>query len=209
MEIRSVAGLSISESSERTIEGYAIVFNKRSVVMEDWDGNKFEEIILPSAVTQDLIDRSDIKALFEHDRYRLLARSNKGQGTLTLTIDDNGLKFRFDAPNTVDGDTALELIKRGDVAGCSFAFTLEKGGSSLTKEGDTFLRTITKFSRLYDVTVTSDPAYQDTKVAVGELRSLTAPQYEPDEEKRAKELEREKLSLECRMMEMRIRNLLS
>lgn len=162
----------------RRIVGYAIVFGQRSQIMSDWS-NRFEEIIMPEAVNQNLIERSDIKALMEHNRERLLARSNKGQGTLTLTIDEVGLRYEFDAPNTVDGDTALELVRRGDISGSSFAFS-SRGADSVEKEWDDerklWTYKVRRIDALYDVTLTSDPAYTQTSV---ESRSLSAPEKAP------------------------------
>jgi len=163
----------------RKIVGYAIVFGERSQILSDWS-NRFEEIILPEAVSQNLIERSDIKALMEHNRERLLARSNRGQGTLRLTIDEVGLRYEFDAPNTVDGDTALELVRRGDISGSSFAFSA-RGADSVDKEWDDerklWVYKVRRIDALYDVTLTSDPAYTQTSV---EARSLSAPSKAPD-----------------------------
>src|SRR5512140_680831 len=83
----------------RTIEGYAIVFNKRS---KDLGG--FTEVILPEAVNG-VLERSDVLALLNHDESRgVLARSTNGEGTLELTTDNFGVKYRFEAPDTVLGD---------------------------------------------------------------------------------------------------------
>ena len=109
----------------------------------------------------------------------MLGRSNKGAGSLTLELDDHGLKYRFMAPRTADGDTAVELVKRGDISGSSFAFTVATGGSRMEEQADgTILRTITKISGLYDITLTPDPAYSDTSVAVREMQEKQEP--EPD-----------------------------
>ena len=55
----------------------------------------------------------------------VLARSNKGVGSLTLSIDDRGLKYSFEAPNTALGDELLEGLRRGDISTSSFAFTVK------------------------------------------------------------------------------------
>ena len=91
--------------------------------MYDWEeGRKFVEVIERSAVTDELLDSCDIRALVEHNNQRLLARSNKGKGTLQLDIDDHGLKYRFVSPNTTHGNDIVEMVKRGDISGSSFAF---------------------------------------------------------------------------------------
>lgn len=180
LEIRSYSGENAPKINDRTIEGYAIVFNQRSEVMLDWHSDyglrKFQEIILPTAINEEFLNGSDIRALIEHNRERLLARFNKGKGTLELTLDDHGMKYRFDAPNTADGDYAVEMVGRGDIQGSSFAFKSEKDKDVWTKEGDLWIRTIHKFSVVRDVTITTDPAYTQTEVSVRNLLDMEVPE---------------------------------
>jgi HK97 family phage prohead protease len=152
--------------SGRKINGYAIVFNQQSELLYE-GGRRFREIILPSAVTMAMLDHCDIRALLEHDPARLLARSNKGQGTLSYSIDSYGIKFSFEAPHTSDGDFAVEMIKRGDITGCSFAFSLAKGGDRWreTKSG-IWERTIMAIGYVSDFSIVSSPAYSGTSADV-------------------------------------------
>jgi hypothetical protein len=163
IEIRSAAAPSVSG---RRVSGTAAVFNSPSQVL--FEGNRrFIEIILPGAIDEALIQRSDVKALVDHNRERLLARSNKGKGTLSLRITSTGLMYSFDAPHTADGDFAVEMVRRGDVDGSSFAFSVADGGDIWEKRQDgVYLRKIKKISGLYDVTVTASPAYPQTSVGV-------------------------------------------
>ena len=170
-EIRSFGGDAAPTLNERIIEGYAIVFNKRSEVMLDWSEEhgwrKFVEVIDPSSLrTADLL-KYDIRALVEHNRERLLARSNKGKGSLELTVDEHGLHYRFEAANTADGDYAVEMVGRGDISGSSFAFRAQD--EAWSKEGKLWVRTVKSFSALRDVTITTDPAYTETEVSVRSL----------------------------------------
>lgn len=151
----------------RKISGTAVVFNSLSVIMRE-NNRVFRERILPGAITGDTLMKSDIRALVDHDKSRLLARSNKMQGSLHLDLDSTGLRFFFEAPNTADGDYAVELIKRKDIDGCSFSFSLQGLGADdwqAEKDG-TYIRTIKRIYRLYDVTLTADPAYPATTVGV-------------------------------------------
>ena len=108
-------------SESRTIEGYAIVFGVESRILSDyWDN--YREIIEPGAITEERLKEMDIKMTMYHNREKILARSTNGEGTLKLSVDDVGVNYSFEAPNTVDGDTALELVKRGDMSGSSFMF---------------------------------------------------------------------------------------
>lgn len=175
MEIRSFSeerAIPKVVEDTRTIEGYAVVFEKESRMMFDWwKGKTFVEVIKRGAVTNDDLKKWDIKALAEHDRSRLLARSYNGNGSLTLTVDEYGVKYRFEAPNTVEGDNAIELIKRGDIFGSSFAYTTDESENvNYTKRSDgSLLREVTKLDRIYDVSVVTDPAYFGTDVTVRNL----------------------------------------
>ena len=153
------------EAESRKVEGYASVFNSRS---KDLGG--FTEIIDPAAFNG-VIERSDVLALLNHDQDRgVLARSRKGVGSLTLTVDERGLHYSFDAPNTALGNELVEGLKRGDISTSSFAFTV--AGERWDKEEDgRYVRTITQIDKLYDVSPVYNEAYEDTTVA---LRSLDA-----------------------------------
>ena len=178
LEIRSFGGDAAPKIEGRTIDGYAIVFNQRSEVMLDWTDEgirRFVEVVDPSAVDEALLLSSDIRALIEHNRERLLARYNKGVGTLSLTIDEHGLRYSFDAPNTADGDYAVEMVGRGDISGSSFAFRAKDSDTEWAKEGSLWVRTIKSFSLLRDVTITTDPAYTQTEVSVRSLDEMDKP----------------------------------
>ena len=182
MEIRSFAAA--PSLTGRTISGYAVVFNSESQVMFDPKaGRMFIEIIEPQAITKDIILDSDIKMLLEHNKERLLARCNKGKGTLDTFIDTKGVRYRFNSPNTQDGDFAVEMIKRGDISGSSFAFTIAKNGDKWEKRKDgIWLRRVKRARKLYDFTITADPAYQQTTAEVRKfLTKLT-------DEERAREM---------------------
>jgi HK97 family phage prohead protease len=74
----------------------------------------FREVIAPEAL-EGIIAKSDCLMLLEHNRSKgVLARSKYGKGSLQLTVDETGLKFRFACPNTAVGDEAYEGVKRGD-----------------------------------------------------------------------------------------------
>lgn len=159
------------EIEERIIEGYAIIFNQLS---EDLGG--FREMIMPEAVTQELIDKSDIYYLFNHsDNSIPLARSNHGQGSLELTIDNKGLKYRFNCINS----EFYELVKRGDLDKSSFAFSLPKDGSGEIWEKNSeynYVRKIVKIEQLYDCSAVLVPAYSATELYA---RNLNIKEVDP------------------------------
>lgn len=183
IEIRTLA--SAPQAAEgRTISGYAIVWGVESRVLADWNG-EFVEIIERGAVDEELIANSDVKALFNHDRNCLLARSVNGEGTLRLSIDEQGLRFEFEAPETTLGNDVLELVKRGDLRGCSFAFTADEEHIEYLNDGKRKIRTVRKLSGLYDVSVVVDPAYTQTSV---EARAFDTVVTEGDKQTMSAEL---------------------
>lgn len=146
-------------AASRHIEGYALLFDTAS---QDLGG--FIERIAPGAL-DGVLERSDIMALLNHDINRgVLARNRQGEGSLTLEIDDKGLRYSFDAPNTALGDEVLEGVRRGDISGSSFAFTVEE--EAWERKGEEYLRTIKRFGQLFDVSPVYNPAYLDTSVEV-------------------------------------------
>lgn len=165
LEIRSFNIELRNEPESRHIEGYGSVFNERSL-----DLGGFVEMIAPGAF-DGVIERSDVKCYLDHNPEKgILARSRNGKGSLSLVIDEKGLRYEFDAPHTNLGDEVVEGLKRGDYSQSSFAFTVDD--EVWTKEADgSYLRTITKIGGLYDVSIVANPAYEGTSVA---LRSLDA-----------------------------------
>lgn len=165
------------EEPSRTIIGYAILFNVPSAPLWSDDDSEAREMIAPEAVTKELLDAQDIKMTMFHDNQALLARSNKGGGTLSYTVDDKGVMFEFSAPNTVDGDKALELVRRGDISGCSFAFTthyfdndfVERQSTVAANGVNNITYKVKAITGIYDFTLAANPYYPDTSVEVREL----------------------------------------
>ena len=159
-EIRAVA------PETRTVEGYAVVFDSLS---NDLGG--FTEIINRNAL-DGVLEKSDVFCLLNHDNSRgVLARSNKGTGSLELSIDDKGLKYRFEAPKTALGDELLEGLRRGDISASSFAFIV--GSDSWEKREDgSYLRKINSIKELFDVSPVYQPAYSATSVDTRGLDEL-------------------------------------
>ena len=147
------------------ISGYSIVFNVESVTM--FDGELFREIIAPEAVTKEMLDASDIILTMFHNRETILARSQYGKGSLSYAIDGMGVQFRFEAPDTSEGDKAVELVKRGDLTGCSFAFIPDFHSIEREEKDGYVLRTIHKIKTVRDFTIAATPAYPQTSVILG------------------------------------------
>ena len=177
LEIRSFNIELRDEPESRHIEGYGSVFNERSL-----DLGGFVEMIAPGAF-DGVIERSDVKCYLDHNPGKgILARSRNGNGSLSLVVDEKGLKYSFDAPKTNLGDEVVEGLKRGDYSQSSFAFTVDD--EIWTKEEDgSYLRTITKIGGLYDVSIVANPAYEGTSVALRSLDAFKAQEEIPAEVK--------------------------
>ncbi len=199
--LHTVSDLRVREAPEgqaasRTITGYAILFGVPSEPLYDYEDEEAREVIAPGAVTKELLDGCDIKMTMFHDRQLILARSKNGAGTLTYGVDDKGVYFEFEAPNTVDGDKALELVRRGDISGCSFAFSTHYFDSAYVMrdvqrvDGKTIITyTVNVITGIYDFTLAADPAYPDTSCEA-ETRELVKELREPEQPDTKKELEK-------------------
>ena len=171
LRLREIDG----KEESRIITGYAILFDVPSAPLYEDEDEVIREVIAPEAVSLELLDNSDIKMTMFHDRQLLLARSNKGSGTLSYGIDNRGVYFEFEAPDTADGDKAIELVKRGDIAGCSFAFSTRYYDRAFVEEsvvhGDKVEVTyrVKVITDIYDFTLAADPAYPDTSVEAREI----------------------------------------
>lgn len=157
------------DDGRRFIEGYPIIFNKRSVVLNE-RGRTFREVIKPSAVEK-VFKRADldIKMTFDHDTHVPMARyrSTRESNTLSYSVDKTGVFCRFEVPDTTLGNDVAKMIERGDVDGMSFIFTIADEGDKWTRTANNeWEREITAFDNLYDFSVVADPAYEDTDVAV-------------------------------------------
>ena len=160
----------IQSASGRTVSGYAVRFETESVNMG------FVEVIKRGAITEETIKTSDVFALLNHNENTVLARSNHGVGSLTLTVDNDGVFYEFEAPNTANGDELLEHIKRGEISQSSFAFTVsnEDGAETWTKRSDgVIVRQINKIARLYDISPVYQPAYESTTCSKRALEKLS------------------------------------
>lgn len=157
------------ESASRTIVGYAATFENWSEPIYGW----FKEKIARDAFSE--CDMSDVIACFNHNPENLLART--ASETLTLSVDDRGLKFSFEAPNTTLGNDILEQVRRGDISKCSFRFIVKEDAWVYADETNGMEydeRTILKVSKVYDVALVVYPAYKDTEVSVRHLEERKA-----------------------------------
>ena len=180
-------GLQVREPQEgqaesRTVEGTPIVFGVRSVNLTPWsDTREVYEILEPGCITQELISRSDVILNLNHSNMvpDVLGRCRNGKGTLSLELRENKVGCRCDLPKTSNADDALELMKRGDITGMSFAFeddwqdsengvSYERLAEKSADGKEIWLRHVKRITGLYDVSIVTHPAYEQTSVATRE-----------------------------------------
>lgn len=141
------------DASGMHLEGYAALFDSRS---ENLGG--FTETIQAGAFKRSLDARNDIKFLWNHDTGAVLGSTRAG--TLTLTEDERGLRVAADIANTSHGRDAAELVRRGDVTGFSFGFSMPaRDGDQWSDDGT---ERVLKSVRLHEVSLTAFPAYAET-----------------------------------------------
>lgn len=165
-EYRSFAEfrLAEAEAGEMVVEGYAVVFNSPTV-MYSLGEDEYKEQIDRNAFAG--TDMTDVILNYNHAGKVVARTRNK---TLQLSVDDRGLYIRARLDGTEEGRRLYEEIQGGYLDKMSFAFSVgdeDYDGASLT-------RTIKQIKRLYDVSVVSLPAYDDTSVSARSYFSAVA-----------------------------------
>lgn len=153
--------LRLAGEDSNLIEGQAVVYDSWS---RDLGG--FTEIIRSGAISQELVDNSDVVANINHDNNQMVARWNRGKGTLRLELREDGLWFSFEAPPTERGKELLWNIRNNNLFECSFAFSLPntKTCERWYREEGNLRREISEIGGLYDVSIVTLAAYPATSV---------------------------------------------
>ena len=181
-----LCGLQVREDENgqqsREVNGRAIVFGVRSVNLTPWSSTRVVyEVLEPGCLTQELINRSDVIYNLNHNSsvLNVLGRfRNSEKDTLKLELRADGVYNSCDLPQTTAANDALELIKRGDINGQSFAFEDDwedtENGVSYERTNETidgkevWIRHVKKIIGLYDVSIVTHPAYEQTSVTTRE-----------------------------------------
>ena len=169
-----------SEGDGKKVVGYGAIFNSLS---NDLGG--FVEKINPEAFDGRTDD--DVRFLLNHDPNFIFGRTLAG--TLSLSIDEKGLRYEVDLPNTQAANDLATSLERGDINQSSFAFTVQDDSWDQSEENGV-VRTINKISRLFDVSAVVYPAYEEASSGVA-LRSMEKWKEEKNEEKMKENLEKE------------------
>lgn len=152
------------EDGKKFISGYFAVFNSNYQI---WDGAT--ESIDPHAFDETL--GNDVRALIDHQTHLVLGRNKAG--TLTLRIDSRGLWG--DVEINEDDQDAMNLyarVQRGDVDQCSFGFDIQEEKFEEREDGSVHWTILKVY--LYEVSVCTFPAYEDTSVSArkNDLKSI-------------------------------------
>jgi HK97 family phage prohead protease len=182
-------GLEERSDGRPMFRGLAAVFNSLS---QDLGG--FREVLLPGAFDAALARRQDgpgrpsaasrrsgdVIAVWNHDPSQLLGRTSSG--TLRLSADDVGLRFEIDPPDTQLARDLTSLVRRSDVFGASFAFTVDPADETYEQTDGGAIRTIRNVSGLYDVSLVTNPAYMGTAASVRSYEAWRASTVAPEPE---------------------------
>lgn len=155
--------LRAADNGEKIVEGYATIFNEPYelysfdgyTVMEQIDARAFDEC-----------DMSDVIMQYNHEG-RVFARTSNA--TLELNPDNKGLFTRAHLEGTDLGRDVFEEIEGGYTTKMSFGFRVGEDKREVTEDHEnntvTVLRTITKISKLFDVSAVSLPANDATSIS--------------------------------------------
>jgi len=170
-----------ADKEARTITGYAATFRSFS---EDLGG--FIEQMDLGCFDGRLQD--DVRVLFNHDNNLVLGRTISG--TATLEVDEKGLKYTCQLPDTSYARDLIELMERGDVTQSSFAFTIEDESWEERADG-MLIRTVKKVGQLYDVSPVTYPAYKDSTSGLRTSAPVEVEQREVEVEEQKEEKQQE------------------
>lgn len=156
-----------SEMAGDTLRGYASVFGVAAELpgnVEQIDRHAFDAVLKDKD--------TDTRALINHDSAMLLGRQSSG--TLRLGVDNTGLQFEVDLPDTSYARDLRVLVERGDLTGASFGFV--PGQETWDKAPDgRARRTWVTVRQLVDVSPVTFPAYDGTAVSLRAIDYGTRP----------------------------------
>jgi len=151
--------------NEMVLEGYAIVFDTETLIGDETRG--FLETIDRNALAN--ASMKDVPLKYNHqDNFLVIARTRNN--SLTLTVDEKGLKVTARLLDTSSNRDIYHMVKANLLDKMSFAFTVKDQvwdrSEAIPK------RRITAIERLYDVSIVDTPAYEDTSIYARSLESM-------------------------------------
>lgn len=124
---------------------------------EDMGG--YVERLRPGVFKTSLKSGRDVYFLWSHDHSKPLGSTKSG--TLKLNDTASGLEFELTPGHTSVGQDAIESVRRGDVKGVSFGFTIKE--STWDRAGSISIRDVLK-ADLFELSAVVWPAYGGTKI---------------------------------------------
>ena len=190
MEIRASEG----GSEEMRVEGYATTFGEYYELYKFGRYTFFERV---DAHAFDNCDMRDVIMQYDHEGRVFARMSNK---TLSCVPDDHGLLVKANLSGTELGRELYREIAGGYTTRMSFGFRIEDFRDETIKDTEldtvTIKRTITKISKLYDVSAVSLPANPFTEISARSWCDGVIAELEEDRRraKEAQELRKKKIS---------------
>ena len=170
------------------LRGYPILFNTETKIFDFWYG-EIRETILPTALEGTNLNDVYLVGGHQVTPEKVLARNNIN---MRMEVDETGLFFEAELPNTQYARDIYNLVESGLVDGMSFGFTCSDEVNQATG-----IRTITHIDELFEITITPFPAYKEASV-IAQRQKSDNEQKKADEEKAKAEQERaEKERLEA------------
>ena len=167
------------DAEKMILEGYAIVFDEETLIGDEKNG--FIESISRSALNE--TNLKDVPMKYNHnDSFLIIARTRNK--SLTLTVDEKGLKVRAELLDTESNKDIYKMVKAGLLDKMSFAFTVS--GQKIDRSGEIPKRTITGIDRLFDVSIVDLPAYEQTSIAASRSLALVETELKAMDMEKAK-----------------------
>ena len=165
------------------LRGYPILFNTETSIYDYWYG-EVRETILPTALEG--TDLTNVYLITGHniEPDKVLGRNGIN---MRMEVDETGLFFECELPNTQHARDIYNLIESGLVDGMSFGFRCSDEVNEAT-----MTRTITHIDELFEITITPFPAYKEASVIVQKQRQATEDEEKEKAEAEAKRQEEEK-----------------
>lgn len=152
-EVRAVE----NEPKKMILRGYPILFNTSTKIRSWLD--EWEETIAPHAL--DNTDLSDVYLMVGHNPDNVLGRAGKN---VRLEVDETGLFFECELPNTQYARDWYNLVEDGIVDGMSFGFNSDGDSWTEATENEIAKRVVNNITKLWEITITPFPAYGEASV---------------------------------------------
>lgn len=176
------------EAKSFKVRGYASTFDEPYELYQDWDGNPVYEVIDRHAFDQ--ADMADV--IFQYDHAGMVYARTRN-GSLEIGTDDHGLWIEADLGLTEESRKIYDAIVKGLIDRMSFCFTIAEDGETWDKKTNT--STVTKISKLYDVSAVSIPANPGTDISAERKQRMDGAIQEARAERLADEMRQRKIKI--------------